>query len=481
MGKGTFNVMDFGAPADGTALATEAIQKAIEACHSSGGGTVLVPPGEYLTDTLQLRDHVHLHLSAGARLRGSTDIDHYRTVGASGRRRGMLFAEDAENIAITGHGTIDGSGSEFMDWDRYHDPDDYDRRFTRQGDDYPSGPALTADGPVAYARRPGMLVVLVDCENIVISDITLADSPNWTLRVATCDDVSIRGITIRNNQMVPNSDGIHVTSSRNVRISDCDLRCGDDAVCVTGFGSAGFRDGDGEPEHGHPVGTCENVVVSNCVLSSRSSAVRVGYGAAGVRNCLFQNLVVHDSNRGLGVFVRDGGSVENVLFSNVTINTRLMEGNWWGRGEPIHISAVRRDSDGPPMGTIRNVRFSNIVARSESGILLYGTPESELEDLLLDNVQLTVVPGGHADVPGEHGRAIGGNFDLRPAASMEQAVFRHDIPGIYAQHIQGLTLRNCDVRQSPDLPPYHTAAFETHEVQDVTIVGCPTLGSAPER
>jgi hypothetical protein len=470
----TFDVTDFGASGDAKTLSTEGIQQAIDACHDGGGGTVLVPPGEYLTGTLQLRSHVRLHLSAGARLLGSTDIDDYRSVGSSGRRRGLLFAEDTENIAITGHGTIDGNGSEFMDWDRYHDPDDYDRRFTRQGDAYLPGPALTADGPVAYTHRPGMLVVLVDCEDVVIRDVTLADSPNWTLRVATCDDVSIRGVTIRNNQMVPNSDGIHVTSSRNVRISDCDLRCGDDAVCVTGFGSAGFRDGDGEPEHGYPSGPCENVVVSNCVLSSRSSAVRVGYGAAGVRNCLFQNLAVHDSNRGLGVFVRDSGDVENVLFCNVTINTRLMEGNWWGRGEPIHVSAVRRDSDGPPPGTIRNVRFSNVVARSESGILLYGTPESELEDLLLDNVQLTVVPGNH-------GAVVGGNFDLRPAASMEQAVFGHDIPGIYAQHVRGLALRNCDVRQSPDLPPYHTVAFETHEVHDVTIADGPILGAPPGR
>jgi len=468
MSKGTFDVTDFGAAAHGTALATEPIQKAIDNCHESGGGMVLVPPGEYVTGTLQLKSHVRLHLAAGARLRGSTDLDDYRTVGASGRRRGVLFAEDAEDIAITGHGEVSGSGSEFMDWDRYHHPDDYDPRFTRQADNYLTSRTVTADGPVNYEQRPGMMIVLVDCENVVVSDVTLADSPEWTLRVATCDDVRVRGITIRNNRMVPNSDGIHVTSSGNVRISDCDLRCGDDAVCVTGFGSAGFRDGDGEPQHGHPADPCENVVVSNCVLSSRSSAVRVGHGAAGVRNCLFQNLVIHDSNRGLGVFVRDGGSVENVLFCNVAIVTRLMAGNWWGRGEPIHVSAIRRDGAEGPLGTVRNVRFSNVVARAESGIVLYGTPESELQDLLLDNVQLTVVPGEHAD-------AVGGNFDLRPATPMEKAVFRHHIPGIYAQHVSGLTLRNCDVRQSPDLPPYHTAAFEGREVRDITTDSSPTL------
>ncbi|MFO8006860.1 MAG: glycosyl hydrolase family 28 protein [Candidatus Brocadiia bacterium] len=459
-----YDVTDFGALVDASAVCTQAVQEAIDACHRHGGGVVLVPAGEYVTGTLQLRSHVNLHLLPGARLRGSTNLEDYRAVRSGGWRRGLIFAENAEDVSITGAGEINGSGSEFMDWDRYRDTPDYDAAFTRQGAGFPSPQGMTGDGPVDFDGRPGMLIVLVDCENVAVRNVTLADSPVWTMRIGSCDDVRVSGITIRNNLAVANSDGVHVTGSRNVRISDCDLRCGDDAVCVTGFDNAPWRsdaDADLSARRGYHDGPSENVVVTNCVLRSRSSGVRIGYGARGVRDCVVQNLTIYDSNRGLGVFARDAGSIENILFSNVTIRTRLMDGNWWGKGEPIHVSAVPREGQ-DELGRIRNVRFRDVIAQGEAGIVLYGSAGSPLEDIALEGVQVTVSPG-------EQSSRFGGNFDLRPAARMEQAIFRHDIPGIYAQHADRLALRRCSVRWDGEPPSYCSHALELRNVRELSL------------
>ena len=136
---------------------------------------------------------------------------------------------------------------------------------------------------MGYDARPGMMVVLLQCEQVAIKDVTFRDSPEWCFRIADCDDVLVTGISIHNNLMVPNSDGIHCTTSRNIRISDCDIRAGDDAIIVTGFGTGVDVDGDiterldyTTREFGNKTGYAENVTVSNCVLQSRSAGIRVG-------------------------------------------------------------------------------------------------------------------------------------------------------------------------------------------------------------
>lgn len=127
-------------------------------------------------------------------------------------------------------------------------------------------------------------------------------------------------------------------------------------------------------------------------LESASTGVRVGYGRNPIRNCVFQNLVIYNSHRGLGVFARDEGNIENLLFQNITIRTRLYSGHWWGKGEPIHVSAIRQNP-AVPVGRIRRVTFSNILADSEGGVVVYGTPKSPIEDLTIHNLRLTVTAG----------------------------------------------------------------------------------------
>jgi polygalacturonase len=468
-------ITSFGARDDGQTVNTPAIQKAIDACHEAGGGSVVIPPGEFVTGSIQLRSNVNLYLEQGARLLGSLDTADYRI---GGSRRGMIFAYQEQGISISGEGEIDGRGTSFHDADKAHMGQDFNRGVTRQGMDYMPADPVPSDGPIGYETRPGMMVLLLQCEQVAIKDVTFRDSPVWTFRIADCDDVFVNGISIRNNLLIPNSDGIHCTTSRNVRISDCDIRAGDDAIIVTGFGTNVEVGGDVNirldytaRESGNKTGYAENVTVTNCILQSRSAGIRVGYGVNPIRNCVFSNLVIYGSNRGLGVFSRDVGSIENILFSNITIQNRLHSGHWWGNGEPIHVSAIKQDP-AIPAGPVKNIRFINIIAESESGILIYGTEQSPVKDVLLENVSIHIKAG-------KHSAAYGGNFDLRPVYDTDLGIFKHDIPALYSQHTEGLKILELDVTWAENQPDFMSHAIYCSWFSNLTIDGFYGASASP--
>ncbi|MCK5462938.1 MAG: right-handed parallel beta-helix repeat-containing protein [Bacteroidales bacterium] len=462
-----YNISSFGAENDGKTVSTQFIQKAIDDCYKAGGGRVVVPPGEFVSGTIILKSGVNLHLEQGARLLGSLDTADYWI---DGRKHGLIYAYQAESISISGEGEIDGRGTSFHIADRAHLGQDFTRKVTRQGEGYFPLTPVPADGPIEYDARPGMMVLLLQCEQVAIKDITFCDSPEWCFRIADCDDVIVSGISIHNNLLVPNSDGIHCTTSRNVRISDCDIRAGDDAIIVTGFGTNVDVGGDinirldyTAREFGNKTGYAENVTVTNCILQSRSAGIRVGYGVNPIRNCVFSNLVIYESNRGLGVFSRDAGSIENILFSNITIQNRLHSGHWWGNGEPIHVSAIKQDPE-IPAGPVKNIRFRNIIAESESGIVIYGTKVSPIKNVLLENVSIRLKAG-------KYSTTYGGNFDLRPVYNTNLGIFKHDIPAVYSQQTEGLKIKEFTVSWDKDLPDYMTHAIYCTDFSNLTLDG----------
>lgn len=460
-----YNILDFGAVGDGKTVNTAAVQRAIDAA-SLAGGRVIIPPGVFVSGSLQLKSNVELYLEAGAVLKGSNRVEDYQL---DGRKRGLIFAFEARNITLSGQGIIDGNGTCFFDPNRPHWGPDFDRRFTRQGEKYMDFSTGIEDGPIAYDDRPGMLVVILRSEQVTIRDLTFRDSPSWTFRIGDCDGVLVHGISILNNLLIPNSDGIHCTTSRNVRISDCDIRAGDDCIIVSGFGSEIDEHGDDSrstldyPQRtvGNKTGYAENVVVTNCTLQSRSAGVRVGYGQNPIRNCLFINLAIYDSNRGLGVFARDAGSIENIQFDNIVIRTRLHTGHWWGAGEPIHVSAISQNKE-IPVGAVSNIRFHNIIAESEAGIVLWGTPQQPLQNIELENINLTIVSGKHT-------LSYGGNIDLRPTADLKDAIFARDLPGILAQDIVGAYFSNIRLQWGKGLPSFFTHGIEAVRVKNLRI------------
>jgi hypothetical protein len=447
---GLINVLGYGAAADGTTLNTAAFEKAVAACVKQKGGTILVPAGIYRTGPIRLQSNVTLRLEAGAVLRGSEDVADYRVGGE--RTRPLVWAENATNVTICGRGTIDGRGVTFMQLDQPRTATrDFERRFTRQGEDFMSPKFGTADGPVTYRPRPNRLVAFYNCTHLLMRDVLLKDAPCWTINFADCEYVDIDGIKVLNNPIIPNNDGIHCETCKNVHIANCELLCGDDAICITSVNS-------------RRPGVCENVTVSNCTLSSRSAGVRLGYGMNTVRNCVFENLVIRESNRGLGLFVRQQGSIENVLFNNIVIQTRLHTGHWWGKGEPIHISVLPAAESTAPLGRVRNVTFTNILAESESGIVIWAHEPGRIEDVTLDRVRLHVRKGPLST-------SYGGNIDLRPAFDPKWAIFRHDLAGIFCHGANGLTLNQVDVRWDAEAPEYYTHGLWCEQTSRVVIDG----------
>ena len=442
---GVFDVQAHGAAGDGVTFDTGAFEAAIRACSEAGGGTVFVPAGRYLCAPFALASFVTLHLEAGATILASPRLSDYFPEPERWEPEwvnvGLITARHAEHVAITGRGTIDGNGMAFIDRDRVKLNDELDsdfaRRYTRQGDDFLH--ERFDDGEAPYhappaAQRPGSLVRFHDCRDVEVSGVTLANSPAWTIFFHGCDGVRVTGLHIHSPasaRKMPNDDGIDFLNTRGARVSDCLIETGDDCIAV--FGG-------------------EDIAVTNCVLRSRSAGVRVGWVHGGARRLAFSNLII-EANRGVGVFLRAGYDIEDVSFSNLIIRARLHIGHWWGNGEAIHVSAVRREAGDAPLGRLRGVRFAHVTAEAENGILVYGTAERHIEDITLTDIQLTVRTSAAQ-------AARGGNFDLRGVADLKEAIFAHDIPALYAQHVDGLRVRDFDARQMGELPEYYTGGVQ---------------------
>ena len=451
-----FDAAGYGAVGDGRTLNTRAIQALIDTCAAGHGGTVVLPSGVYLTGTLRLRSNVHLSLESGAVLKGSERLGDYTL---DGKPVGLLFTEDAENVTITGPGTIDGSGDAFMDLSRAKRIDSAGSAWTRQKGRFRQVSAGIGDGPAVPKDRPFQMIIFSGCRNVVLRDVVIANSPFWTVHCADCDGVLMSGVRIWCNLLVPNNDGADFTSCSNVLVSDCDIRTGDDCLVFTGysrhFNLPGYR-GIAHPS--------ENINVTNCTMVSRSAAIRIGgFDQNPMRNYTFSNITIHNSNRGIGIFARDAGSIENLTFTNIVIETRLHTGDWWGSGEPIHISAVRLTRD-VNLGRIKNVKFQHIICRGESGIVVYGTEENVIENLSFEDVAL------HIALSPLNGVA-GGNFDLRPVLDPKLQLFSHDIPGLYAQYVRNLRIRDFDLSWDPVQQPFFTHGLEIRHFDRVSIDG----------
>ena len=454
---GIFNIKNYGATGDGHTLDTRSINNAIAACVKAGGGTVLVPAGTFVTGTFQLFSNINLFLAPGSVILASENTNDYLLQtdygfsgsGAGGKKLGIVFAVNAVNVSITGTGTIDGRASSFMYMDSVQVSSPEDSKYARQGSRYMDADKDKEEAPVMwkgeYGNRPGTQIIFHNCKKVLLRDINIRNANDWTMDLNACDDAKVLGISIDNNRSVPNSDGIDMYDSRNVIIANCDVRAGDDAIAVI---------------------STSNLAVTNCNLHSRSCGIRIGYNAFNDNNSgnlLFDNIRIYGSNRGIGIFQRRKGNMENMVFSNMIIDTRLYPGQWWGHGEPIHISALPGiGSD--KVGTISHIRFTNILARGEEGIILYGSKESVLEDISFDNVQIMILKGHRTN-------NNAGNFDLRPTNDRKLSIFKHDIPALYAKYVHGLTVKDFKVQWDSSLPDYFTHAISCDHFQQLVIDG----------
>ena len=456
----TYNIIDFGAKSKSNFLNTNSINRAIKMCSDYGGGTVYIPKGEFITGTLHLKSNVNIHLDKGARLIGSSDIKDYDVMPDgyyySGKNyMGIFFANDVINVSITGTGTVDGRGTLFMQQNTRFAPSKYERQFTRQKEKFRDS-ILLEDGPLKFIERPGHILTISNAENISIKNILFVDSPKWTLRIGGCKNVDISDIKIENNLFIPNSDGIHITSSSNVNVSNSDVIAGDDALIVTGFIS-----GLDKYKYGNQSSEAKNIIFSNCNVISKSSGIRVGYGEKPIKNIIFKNINISNSNRGIGIFSRDNSLIKKVIFSNIKIESRLHSDGWWGKSEPIHISAIPSKKN-VSAGKINNIIFKNIKANSESGVIIFSEGESKISNIYFKGLQIKLEEG-------KYSKKYGGNFDLRPTELVSKSIFEHDIPGLYAKGVNGLKIENINVKWGKQKSNFYTYGLELENFENLII------------
>jgi hypothetical protein len=374
-GARLFDVTAYGATGIRTQIATGACQAAVDACTAAGGGTVNVPPGEYSVGMLQLRDHVTLHVEAGATLFLIQDNAQFPR-----GRRAMLFAENAVNVAITGRGTLDGLAQyEFVPM-RGVDPE-----ITREIDI-----ARAAGVDMRRYYRVGVqtyMCILNNCRHVQLRDISIVHSPLWTVRLNDCDRVTVHGVYIYSDlEKGVNADGIDIVSSRNVTISDSIIETADDAIVLKAIAR------DGQPAR--PV---ENVTVTNCVLTSSSTALMIGTETqADIRHVLFNNCVIRNSNKGFGINVQDGAVVSDVIVSNLTVETARRHWNWWGSAELCKL-VLKKRTPASKLGAIRDITVANVIARVRGTSTIVGHPERPIENVRLANVDLTMLPENAPD------------------------------------------------------------------------------------
>jgi len=435
-----FNVKDYGATGRKADDARPAIEKAIEACAQAGGGTVILPAGDYTSGTIHLRSHVTLHIDAGATLYAATND-------ASFDKQGLLYGEDLENVTIEGRGTVDGQAE--YEW-RLNDIDDAyirDNQLLAQA----AGASMMRSFPKDLHTRKVYphLVLLLRCKDVRIAGLSFLRSPSWTINPYACKRLNIDGIYIHTSQKdAVWADGIDPDGCKDVRISNSTIETGDDAIVFYSSTIWG------------PALPCENITITNCRLSSSSSALKFCDGNANsVRHVVVDNCVITNSNRGIAFMVYDGGYVSDVVLSNLTIETQRFPWFWWGDGDPILFTIRRRSEvvgkppapDEPPAGSIRNVIIRNVIAHGQGSCLIMGHPDSWLDHVSLENVKLYIA----AD----------------PAAAYDKSV--HAMQFRYARN---LTVRDVDVIwEKPESKKWQSALY-FQDMQDVTVenfIGAP--------
>jgi polygalacturonase len=399
-----------GAIGDGATVNTAAIQKAIDDCSASGGGTIQFPAGRFVTGTIQLKDNVTLRLDENATLLGSTNAADYRNVdpfmAGDGVPLGyaLIVAEGANHAGIEGAGTIDGQGKKLKAAQK------------------------------RYTVRP-FLMRWLHCTNVTVRDVHLTNPGAWTLNFFQSRDATVERVTIRTrNTGLVNNDGIDLDSCENVSIRDCDIESGDDALCLKATSPL----------------PCRNITASGCKLSTKTNAIKLGTESLGD----FENISVTDCQitntgmAGIALYSVDGANLHDVKLDGITMD---------GVTVPIcvrlgaRLKTFRAGDQPKPPGTLRDVTIKNVrvTGARQIGLLISGITNHPVENLTLKNIQIELAGGGKlADAQIQ--------LPEKEKAYPEYSMFGKVMPayGIYARHVRGIIFKNVRTTvKNPDARP----------------------------
>lgn len=422
-----YNILNYGAIADGRTLCTAAIQAAIDDCNENGGGRVVIPSGEFYSGSFFLRDNVELHLEHGALLIASADMEDYNADDAyeqnygfapeEWRAKHLIMAVECDNVAITGSGTINGNGDSFR----------AEPKINPKGNGYGwrYGTAHVKDINV---MRPGQLICFIESTNVLVDGITVVNAPCWCIFVHGCEYVRISRIRVSNGRCDLNTDGIDIDCSRFVTVSDCNIETGDDAIT---FRCASRR--LKTPK------ICEHVTVTNCNLAVSASAFRVGVGTGTIRHIRVSNVTVSRAGCGLHFMTSYNGSgealIEDVNFSGISMcNT----------GWPIKMEGSN--------GYIKNVTIDNLRAESLASIKVIPECKGVVSSLALRGIDLIVVKD-------------------------ERELLPHQIEArgehmFFARNVDNMRLFDVRVTSDDEVAPLWTSKFKAEDCDGMMVCDC---------
>lgn len=440
-----YNILSYGAVSDGKTINSQAIQAAIDAAYQAGGGKVLVPSGRYVTGSIVLKTGVELHLSRRACLLGSTNpIDYYHI--SRNRWSALILADDAQNIAISGKGCINGRGRELaLHIDSLFYIGKLDSGLYQ----------LTERRPVAHARP--QIIQFVNCTGIRITDVTIRNSASWVQQYDLCRDIEIDGIKVE-SVAYWNNDGIDIIDSRNVRLTNSYFNCTDDGICLKSYQRAG----------GVQV-SCDSIYIGNCTVRSSASAVKLGTSSfGGFRNVVIEKIKVFDTFRSaIALECWETGVLENILVQDVkAVNT--------GNALFIRLSQREKFKD-YPMGKLQNVVIRNLKAKipyeqpdyqydfrgpalpffhNTFPASITGIPGFPVQNITLENISIRYPGRGnkaYANLPPDRMQSVPEKIGEYPEFSMfgELPAF-----GLYVRHADGLHLIRVKLKvKKPDYRP----------------------------
>ena len=457
-----FDVRAHGAKGDGETLDTAAINAAIDAAAAAGGGTVDFPAGSYLSYSVRLRSRVRLHLDAGATLiaadppadlAGGYDApepnpgtDQYQDFGHSHWHNSLIWGENLEDVAITGPGRIFGRG--LSRGAGIKDPLPSEQAWPRRYEGpRPQVREPIVPGPFHYPNARDTLpagvgnkaIALKDCRNVILRDFSVFHGGHFAILATGVDNLTIDNLVIDTNR-----DGIDIDCCVNVRVVNCSINSPtDDALVLkSSYGLGRVR-------------VTENVTISDCFVSGYDEGSlldgtrtrgphqpggpygRIKFGTeanGGFRNITIANCVF-DYCRGLALEQVDGGVLEDIAISNLTmrdiVNTPIF----------IRLGARLRGPDQPPVGSARRITISHVIASNvsaEQGIFIAGIPGHRIEDVSLDSIRILYRGGGTAE---QADRTVPEQEDGYP-----EPVFFGTLPawGLYARHVTKLSIRDVD-------------------------------------
>jgi len=415
-------ITDFGAR-EGE-LCTSSIQKALDQSTAEGGKVVVIPKGTFITGTINLGKS-SLEIQKGAVLKGSPNLCDYPSFGYTHAEMGdttsMIYAINSDNIKIYGEGVIDFDGDNFFTKGDYLIPEAKVELTQEQVEEC----TLRIMGNDKRVNQP---IFFLRCKNVKIEGILLKNSPCWTITFCECVNVKALYLNIENSLNLPNNDGIHIASSRNVLVHGCEMSCGDDCIAITCITDWNVH--------------CENIIVSDCNLKSCSKAIVIGYMHSIVRNVVISNCIIRESNRALAIMACARTSlVEHVRVTNMLLETKIRAGCWWGNGEPIAIFSTYHHMNNrqeiPKRNILKNIRdvhFENISCTGENLIGVVGEGKN-MENITFNNISMELKASKNRVLKGR-------SVDISPSQNSPEAPNDENEYWLLIKDVSGITFSN---------------------------------------